>query len=417
MKKTSKINKILDSRIIWAAVALMASLAIWIYVTGQTSDEVTQTFNNVQVQVVGADTLRNARNLVVTDLDTTSVTLELVGPRRVVASLSSASITAQIDVSKLTQASSTSLQYYISYPDGTDKSNIREVKKTPETISFLVSDLISKTVQVRGSFDGYPADGFTAETPVFEPSTITVTGPSRYLNNVEYAWVSFGEEGITSTYQSETGYVLMDADGEECVTTGFTYSTDTVIATLPLLELKELPVTVELLHGAGTNADNVRVHVEPSSISLAGDTTILSTMDKIVLDTIDLTKFTSTYTEAYPIALDENLKNLTGVNEATVTIEIIGLETKVFKVNNLNCINVTEGYAANITSESIEVTLRGLASDLELVKSTNIRMVADLKDYNESTGSYMAVAKVYVDGFTGVGALGENTISIEIRPA
>ena len=45
----------------------------------------------------------------------------------------------------------------------------------------------------------------------------------------------------------------------------------------------------------------------------------------------------------------------------------------------------------------------------------NIRAVADLTDYKVSTGTYMPQVRVYVDGFTDVGAIGENTISIEIR--
>ena len=43
--------------------------------------------------------------------------------------------------------------------------------------------------------------------------------------------------------------------------------------------------------------------------------------------------------------------------------------------------------------------------------------VADLIDYKGSTGAYMPEVKIYVDGFTDVGAIGENNISIEIRKA
>ena len=49
------------------------------------------------------------------------------------------------------------------------------------------------------------------------------------------------------------------------------------------------------------------------------------------------------------------------------------------------------------------------------VSPENIRAVADLATFNESTGTYMPQVRVYVDGFTDVGAIGENTISIEIR--
>ena len=73
--------------------------------------------------------------------------------------------------------------------------------------------------------------------------------------------------------------------------------------------------------------------------------------------------------------------------------------------------------AADIITQSIDVILRGTAEQLNAVKSENIRAVADLADYKDSTGSYMPNAKIYVDGVTGVGAIGENPISVEIRKA
>ena len=138
-------------------------------------------------------------------------------------------------------------------------------------------------------------------------------------------------------------------------------------------------------------------------------------MNKIILATIDLTDFSSTFTETYTIPIDNELKNTTGVTKATVTVEIVGLETKTFRVTNFSCINATEGYEADIITESKEITLRGTPEALAQIKDENIRAVADLTDYKESTGTYMPQVRVYVDGFTDVGAIGENTISIEIR--
>ncbi|MEA5151393.1 MAG: CdaR family protein [Oscillospiraceae bacterium] len=418
MKMTSPMRKIYNSRAFWVVVSLLASLAIWIYVTSVESDVYKQTFRGIRVEIVGDDILRDSRNMVVTDLDTNTVTIEVSGPRRVVGSLDASDIVAQVDVSKLTQAAYTSLQYYISYPNGTDTASITELKRTPETVNFMVSKLTSKTIQVRGGFEGTLADGYTAETPVFEPSTITITGPDAYIKDVEYAWVTFGKDvTVSSTYSVDTGYTLMDEEGKPCSSEEISFSSDTVKATLPMLEIKDVMLGVDIVEGAGATKANTKITVEPESISLAGDSAILSGMNKIILGTIDLTDFASTYTETYTIPLDNNMKNLTGVTEAKVTIEIVGLETKTFKVKNFSCINVAEGSTAQIMTESIDIVLRGTAEDLAKVKNENIRAVADLTDFKDSTGAYMPVVKIYVDGFTGVGVIGENTISVEIRKA
>lgn len=415
MSTRSRMKKIYNSKAFWMIVSLLASLAIWVYVTSVETDESKTTFRGVKVELVGEDILRDSKNLVVTDMDTSTVTVEVVGPRRIIGSLSSAQLVAQVDVSKLSRAAYTSQQYTIVYPDGTDTSKLSENRRTPETINFMVSAQTSKSIQVRGSFDGSLAEGYTAEMPVFEPSTITITGSEAYLKDVEYAWVTFSKENVDSTYSVETGFTLMDANNEPCSTTGISFSTDVVTATLPLLTLKEVNLDVNIIEGAGATKANTKITIDPVSVTLAGDSSLLAGMNKIILATIDLTDFSSTFTETYTIPIDNELKNTTGITKATVTVEIVGLETKTFRVTNFSCINATEGYEADIITESKEITLRGTPEALAQIKAENIRAVADLTDYKESTGTYMPQVRVYVDGFTDVGAIGENTISIEIR--
>ena len=415
MSTRSRMKKIYNSKAFWMIVSLLASLAIWVYVTSVETDESKTTFRGVKVELVGEDILRDSKNLVVTDMDTSTVTVEVVGPRRIIGSLSSDQLVAQVDVSKFSRAAYTSQQYTIVYPDGTDTSKLSESRRTPETINFMVSAQTSKSIQVRGSFDGSLAEGYTAEMPVFEPSTITITGSEAYLKDVEYAWVTFGKENVDSTYSVETGFTLMDANNEPCSTTGISFSTDVVTATLPLLTLKEVNLDVNIIEGAGATKANTKITIDPVSVTLAGDSSLLAGMNKIILATIDLTDFSSTFTETYTIPIDNELKNTTGITKATVTVEIVGLETKTFRVTNFSCINATEGYEADIITESKEITLRGTPEALAQIKAENIRAVADLTDYKESTGTYMPQVRVYVDGFTDVGAIGENTISIEIR--
>ena len=174
---------------------------------------------------------------------------------------------------------------------------------------------------------------------------------------------------------------------------------------------------ITLIEGAGATSANTVIKIEPSSITLAGDTSILAGMNKIVLGTIDLTDFTDAFQNTYSIVLDNEVRNLTGITEAKVTVEIIGLETRDFTVTNLSCINDTEGYKSTIITESLTVTLRGTKEQLDAIQSENIRAVADLKDFKESSGTYMVPVKVYVAGYDDVGAIGDVTMSVEIRKA
>lgn len=417
MKKTSIMRKLYNSRIFWVIIALLASLTLWVYVIGQETEEYKRTFPGVKLELVGEDILLNSRNMVITDLNTSTVTVEISGPRRIVGSWSSDDLTAQVDVSKLTQSAFTSLQYTVKFPDGTDTSGVKTKSKTPETVNFMVSAQTKKIIPVVGSFEGSVAEGFTAETPEFEPSNITVFGPETYLKNISRAWVEFEKGDVSSTYSVDVGYQLQDEEGEECSTTGLSFSDDTVRATLRVLAVKEVPLTVDLIANGGATSANTKISIEPESITLAGDTSILSALNRISLATIDLGDFESTFGSEYRIIYDDGLKNLSGITEAKVSIEIVGLETRSYAVQqeNMSCINVTEGYSAEVLSENLVVKLRGPKEQLEQVRGENIRVVADLKDFNTSVGQYMPPVKISVDGFPELGAMGDYTISIEIR--
>ena len=412
------IRAIRDSRIFWLVISLVASLAIWTYVTSGETEDFKTTFRNVRIEVVGEETLRNSRNLIITDLNTSSVTVELTGPRRVVAPMDAEDLVAQLDVSKLTRAAYTTLKYDIVYPTSVDERYITEVKKTPEYVNFTVSQLTSTPIQVRGGFEGRSADGYTAETPVFEPSTITVTGPEAYLKDVAYAYVSFGQNVVVdSTYSLEAAYTLMDKNGEPVSTEYLTCEPSVIQATLPILQVKSVGLGVDLIEGGGATKANTKVTIEPSSVTLAGDTSILGGVNRITLGTIDLTDFAATFTETYPITIDNELRNVTGVSEAKVTVEIVGLATKSFRVSNLSYIGAAEGTNVEILTESLDVVIRGTEEQLAQIHAENIRAVADLADIKDSTGLYMPNAKIYVDGVTEVGAIGDYPVSVEIRKA
>lgn len=397
-------------------MSLLISVVLWVYITSLESDEFRQTLRGVRVEFVGESVLRDSKNLVVTGLSTNTVNLEIIGPRRVVASLDADKLTAQIDVSKLSQSAYTSLPYTVNYPNGTDTANITVARKVPDTVSFTVSKLNSKSIPVRGSFNGAVSEGYTAEPVSFEPSEITVAGPDAYLKNISYAWVSFGSAEVDKTYSVDTGFTLMTDADNEAATDGVTCSTDVVTATLPILQKKTLPLTVNLIYVSGANESNTKVTLEPGEITLAGDSSILASMNNIPITTIDLSDFTSTFSAKYPISFDNSLVNISGITETEVKVEIVGLETKNFTVRNLQCRGVPEGYAADVVSEAITVKLRGPADALSHLNPDNILAYADLTDYEMTVGSHLIPVTVQVDGSNECGAIGQtSSISVEIR--
>lgn len=419
MKKNNLLKNITNSPILWIVLSLLIAVFMWTYVASQDTEEFKKTFTGVRVQLVGEDILRNSRNMVITNVSTPTVNVEIVGPRRIVSALDEDDLVAQIDVSKLTLAAVTTQTYKIIFPDGTDTSSLSTLSRTPETVVFTVSELIEKQIPVRGSFEGTSLEGYVAEAPVFTPATITVSGPEIYLKNIKYAWLTFGAgEEVDHTITRTVPFVLRDNNDEDFYNEMITCDTNEIEARLTIIRQKTIPLEVSIEYASGATPENTRVTIEPESITLSGDSELLDAMNQIVLATINTKSFSSTFTETYLIRIDDGLVNQSGVTEAKVTVELTDLVSDKFIIRNIAYTNLTEGYEAELITSAITVTLRGPEEQIMALKAENIRAVVDLEDYLNSTGTFNLTPKIYVDGFPDVGEVGEvPQISIALKEA
>ena len=407
-------KKLSDSKIFWMVISFLISLSVWVYVTSVENVETTKTFQ-IPVELTGEETLKNMYNLVITDVDTNIVTVVISGPRRIVNSLDDSMLTAQVDVSRITQAAYTSLNYDIIYPSGTESRKLSVVSRSRDTVNFMVSKLSTKTVPVLGGFAGEIAEGYTFKQNeiVFEPNTILLSGPEVYLRNIDHAYVTFGKGLVlSSTYSEPQSFILCDENNTQVDTTEISYSPETVRATLTVYEMRTVSLEINKIFGAGATEENVRVTIEPSNLVLYGDTSDMAGLNQIVLDTIDFTKFGTTFTKTYPISIPNGITNTTGELEATVTIEVLGMQTKTYQVDKeqVTWIGLDDATDVEIVSGSIPVMLRGSDRVIRLLDVKSIRCEIDLSQFQGYRGSVLVPVKINVVGFDDVGAISEDGV-------
>lgn len=413
-----KMRKILDSNVFWLVISFVVSLAVWVYVTSVETVESTREFQ-IPVEIVGEETLLNMRELVVTDVDTNTVTVEITGPRRVVNSLSSSDLSAQVDVSRLSQAAYTSLNYTIVYPAGTDRRNLTVVKKSHDTVNFMVSKLTTKAVPIQGGFDGSGAEGFITSTPIYEVQTINVTGPEAYLRNVDHVDVNFGEGMVLeSTYTTPVPVKLVDASGTPCSTAYLSCSQDTIQVTVPVEALKTVPLRITPKYGAGATEENTEIVITPATVSLRGDAAILGDINQITLATVDMTAFDQEYQESFVIPLPNGVSFRSSETEATVTVKISGLSTRTFYVDSFNWKEKEENVDVTAVSRSVPILLRGPEEIISRLTPNDIWIDVDLTDYKGATGDLQVPIKVTIPNYSDVGAIqidGEPAYTMAIR--
>ena len=193
------------------------------------------------------------------------------------------------------------------------------VSSNPSVISFNVTRMSSKEVPVEVQWEGSTAEGYIAEDVEFEPSVVTISGPESELENIEYVYAVMGGDELTMTRTAEVPFVLMDKDDKELDSSGLEFDVDTISVTIPISMMKEVPLYVQCSYGAGATEENTFIKIEPSTITISGDTSVVSRINRIDVATIDLTDFALTLQDTYAIPIPNDVENVTGITEAKVT--------------------------------------------------------------------------------------------------
>ena len=411
-------KRILNSKWFYMVVSLLLAFVLWIYVGREANPEVTNTLSRVQVVFSGLDSLEE-RGLMISEGAEQTVSLRIRATREVWGRLNQGETTVTIDVSGIAEPGTQSVAITtrnINFPRSITVMDSIDVQYTsPDAVEFTVSRWATREVPVQGSFSGSVAEGYQREDFSFAPETVTVSGQEELVNQVDHALVTVSQEDMNTTYSESCPYTLIGADGEVIPSEQLETDPATVLVTLPVVQLKEVELTVDLIPGGGATQDDVTVDIEPQTITVSGGAEDLAGLTSISLGEIDLSKvFGTRQVFQMPIDLDPSLTNVSGITEATVTVTIHGLTTRILQVSNISFINRPDGYQAEAVTQSCSIQIRGSQEAVEAVTASQIRVVADLLEMELSTGSQTIPVRVYLDGSSDVGVVGEYNIVVSL---
>jgi YbbR domain-containing protein len=411
------IDKIIRSKTFYIVISCIASVILWMYVASYENTTQTVTLTGLEVKYIGGEDILQDRNLLVTDKDVQDVTLTLLVKRSLVSQLTNDTVHVSVDLRDIRSSGDYDRVYTISY-DNVDEEDVIVTRRVPEYMKVKIDRMdVNPEVVVRGVFDGTVAEGYMREPIIYYPETIEVSGPESGISQIAYAKVVIDREELTRTVSGVVEFVLVDSDGQPIESPEITTSVDEIQYTIPIVMMKDVGLTVNLLSGGGATEDNAVVRIDPPTISITGDAELLSSINQIQLGTIDLASFAQSTTETFAIVLPNGVNNLSGEKEATVTASIKGLDTKRIITTNISFVNVSQGYRARSITQYKEVLIRGPKEIIDLIDKDNIRIIGDLADIGNAVGRYSVPTTVEILGYREAGVVGDNynvVVSLEL---
>jgi len=412
--QNGKLKSAFTSKLFYIVFSFLAACALWFFVSISENPNMTENFNGISIEFTGVDVLAT-NNLIVTEIDTEALNLEITGSRLDVARIESEDIFVTVDMSKINRAGTHQLEYDVSFSQDIDEDDVSVTRASSNFVTVDVKKMVTKNIEVRGTFDGEIAEGYIAGSFSISPSIITVKGPEDEIAMIDCARVVLTRDVISKTVTDEIAFSLVDKENNEVTSDLIDYEIEKVEVTQVVNMHKEVALVVKTVDGAGAKyGENVTVTIDPPTIWLSGDAEILEGINSITLGTVDLSSFQLSYSDDMTIVIPDGTTNTTGDNKADVTIQVFNLTTTKISASNIVVKNETEGYSTEIITKSLDITLRGSEEDIAKVTAENIRIVADLADQGNAEGTFEVNATVHVDGFPNVGAIGTYKVNVRI---
>ena len=409
-------NRLRESRWAYILLSVLLAFVFWYYVREELDPAQPTWFRDVEVEVVNSSVLTR-QGLTVSKLSQDTVDLYIEAPASIREALfrNRSELTVTVDVSRCVEGENR-LSFDISWPESVNAENNNSVvirERSPDVITVTVDKLYTQTFDVEFQLQGSVAEGYQAGTAVLSPETVTVSGSVDQVSQVAKVVAILEEEDLSERFAGDLPLILLDGDGNELTDLEVTLDTESVYVVLPVVVVKEIPLTVNVVPGGGATEDDAKISIEPSTITVSGAEEDLANLTEISLGSVELSRILGTASLTMNIALDPSLENVSGITSAVVTVTVEGLATRSIDVDNITpSSDIPSGYEVTFATQVKTVTVRGSQEALDALDASQIRIVADLSNI-ASVGTYPVPVKVYVDA-DGVGVVGEYSIVVNV---
>ena len=414
-------TKIRNTRAFYIALSLLCATLCWLFVDVTQEPRTPRTIRGIPVQLTGTEAL-SRQSLMVADDEDPTISLTFTGIRTEVSRLNRSNVYVTADLSNCKEGEQ-ELSYTVSYDPALNVSTIRVQNSSSSRVPVRIVKMKSKTISVEGVFDGSTAEGYRYSSKDFSctPGKITITGQASQVQQVDHAQAVLTENGLSDTWKGTLPLVLVDQQGEPVEQNGLELDPESVNATFPITGVKTVNLTVTLDPGGGLTEEDVECTISPQQIRVSGTQKDLAALSdgSFSVGTVDLSQVVTSVQQTFPIELPEGLTNLSSSLTASVSVRISGsLSTRKVRIDkdHIRIKNAPNNTNVEVLTDELEVRIRGSSSEMSLLLAKDVYAEVDLSDVEEGTiGALTLPARVWVRGMSGVGAIDECEVKMDLR--
>lgn len=413
--KKFSFNKLLQNNKFLLILALLISLSVWVYMSTGTSNNTTTIISDLPIQIELSDEAVDNGLQIFSGADQTA-SISVSGNRATVGSI----VPSDISISATASAINSSGTYQLEL--SASKTNLSKdfqlsTNVTPSNITVVVDYLRESTFQIQENVVYKVGDGYYASTSLSAKSVV-ISGPQTKISKIaKVAAVASIDQTLSESASTEAKLVLYDENNKEISTDMLTMDMETVKATISVLPEKTVdvnPIFINKPEGLEITSDII--DIEPDNVLLAGPKAILDETSSVNLEVIDFSTLKNEKKTFPSLGIDipTDCKNISNSTTAKVTLDLSSLSSKTFTVDKFSVSGLSKDYSAEVTQNSISVTIIGPKSELDDLSAGKITGVIDTADSKGTTGSVQMPVSFTISGTKSCWAYGSYKANLTI---
>jgi len=275
-------------------ISLVLAVILWIYVIYTENPASEIWVRGIPIVLQNVDVLNN-KNLSLLDLSKETVDVKVRGKRLYLAKLEPRDFTAAVDLQNINKKGEAVLPVNIK----SNVSNVEIIKKTLNTVTCQIEDIILREIPIEVKTSGEVSDGFVVSSIECEPKTVTVKVGESMANYIMAVTDEVNLQDASGNINTVKNVKIVDGSGNEVLV--ISKNLENVSVRIDMNYQKEVKVTADVINMDKNPHFDVEIaKITPQSVTIEGPISVVKDLQEIKLKQIDASAISEEEVEAVP---------------------------------------------------------------------------------------------------------------------
>ena len=367
-----------DNKIIPKVMCVIFAFALWLYVTNVENPTRSSTINNVKVTIRNSAVLADS-DLVLSPNQSFTVNIKIEGPANDVYSLSRSDFELEADLENyaLKEGTNTIPVTVVSYP-----STVKIKNKDVLSLNIQIENIKTKEFTITNKVNNIYVKGYSLASMKVEPSSINISGPESLINKIAEVDIEGDVKDVSRSYSKEFEVVAYDELGNKI--DGLSFSSNNVTLRVEVNKLKEVKVKTSYINNLRDDIILNQESLSKSSVYISGKENIISNIEYVELEPIDLNNITYSQDIPCKIILPEGVT----CEDESITVSLSVLDnrtiTKTFDNIEINYTDKKPEFEYDTSVTTVSITVTGKQKDIDNITESDITVTASCSNINSA---------------------------------